>query len=51
MMQIEDSATMRKTFDPWWIFLLSGAIWFLIALVVLRMNITSVPCADLRSSS
>jgi len=28
--------------DQWWVFLVSGIVWFLIAIVVLRLDLTSV---------
>lgn len=32
----------KSVVDRWWLFLLSGLAWFIIALIILRMNIASV---------
>ena len=38
-----DPATMRRGLNvPWWLFLITGALWFVIAWVVLRFDVRSV---------
>ena len=38
-----DAASMSRGFRvPWWVFLITGALWFVVAWVVLRFDLTSV---------
>jgi uncharacterized membrane protein HdeD (DUF308 family) len=33
---------VKDVTDKWWIFLVSGPAWFIVSLLVLRMNLTPV---------
>jgi uncharacterized membrane protein HdeD (DUF308 family) len=43
-MQLDDSGSteMARSGMPWWLFLVTGILWLLVSLVVLRFDITSV---------
>lgn len=41
-MQAERRETVREATGMWWLFLVTGILWMLIALVVLRFNVTSI---------
>ena len=47
MLQVEARAAVRDVTDNWWLFLLTGLAWFVIALIVLRMNLASVATVGL----
>ena len=38
----EARQAVKEVTDNWWLFLVSGLAWFVVSLVVLRMNLTSV---------
>jgi uncharacterized membrane protein HdeD (DUF308 family) len=42
MLEAETREAIRQVTGPWWIFLVAGVAWFVVALVVLRLNLTSV---------
>ena len=42
MLLTEARQAAKEVTDNWWLFLVSGLIWFVVSLVVLRMNLTSV---------
>ncbi len=41
-MDVDERVEMRTMTDAWWIFLITGILWLLLALIVLRFNSTSV---------
>jgi uncharacterized membrane protein HdeD (DUF308 family) len=41
-MQAEERAATESLARAWWLFLVTGILWLLIALVVLRFNLTSI---------
>lgn len=41
-MDVDEQVAMRTMSGAWWIFLLTGILWLVVALVVLRFNSTSV---------
>jgi uncharacterized membrane protein HdeD (DUF308 family) len=42
MLYTEAREAMKQVTDKWWIFLVAGLGWFVVSLIVLRMNLTSV---------
>jgi len=38
----EDRVIVREAAHYWWLFLISGILWIIVAWIVLRMNITSI---------
>ena len=41
-MMSDDRVAMKMATGMWWMFLITGILWFLVSLIVLRFNITSV---------
>jgi uncharacterized membrane protein HdeD (DUF308 family) len=41
-MQSDERAAARSLAGVWWLFLVTGILWLLVALVVLRFNLTSI---------
>ena len=41
-MQSEERMLAREATRAWWIFLVAGILWLIIAWVVLRMDVTSI---------
>jgi uncharacterized membrane protein HdeD (DUF308 family) len=42
MLYTEAREAVKQVTDKWWLFLVGGLAWFIVALLVLRMNLTSV---------
>jgi Short repeat of unknown function (DUF308) len=42
MLLTEARQAVKEVTDNWWLFLITGLAWFVVSLVVLRMNLTSV---------
>jgi len=42
MLDAEARAAVGEVTDKWWLFLLTGVAWFVVALIVLRMNLSSI---------
>jgi uncharacterized membrane protein HdeD (DUF308 family) len=47
MLHVEAREAVKQVTGTWWLFLLTGLAWFLISLVVLRMNIAAVATVGL----
>lgn len=47
MLDIEARAAVRDVTDNWWLFMLTGLVWFVISLIVLRMNLASIATVGL----
>jgi uncharacterized membrane protein HdeD (DUF308 family) len=41
-MMSDDRVAMKTATGMWWVFLITGILWFLVSLIVLRFNITSI---------
>lgn len=41
-MMSDNRVAMRQATGMWWLFLITGILWFLVSLIVLRFNITSI---------
>jgi uncharacterized membrane protein HdeD (DUF308 family) len=46
MLFTEARQAVKEVTDNWWLFLVSGLAWFLVSLMVLRINLTSVAAVD-----
>jgi uncharacterized membrane protein HdeD (DUF308 family) len=42
MLYTEAREAVKQVTDKWWLFLVAGLAWFIVSLLVLRMNLTSV---------
>ena len=41
-MDLDERMVLREASNAWWVFLLTGILWFIVSLVVLRFDLTSV---------
>jgi uncharacterized membrane protein HdeD (DUF308 family) len=39
---LDERMVLREASDAWWVFLVTGILWFIVSLVVLRFDLTSV---------